>query len=231
MKPHSLLILIASTVVYACQTYVPNLAVDPSFTYQTMTEAGMVIGGVSSNLETIGIKQSDRYADEIKAAIDKERPELAVIDAHSLRKKMDSVVYNAMMDGWTDDLSVSKQSITAIKKAMPNVQYATFARIEETSTSVSNTQSPFYQNGKQTGVGHNLAAMREMKVTYIVYEVTSGAEVWNGVVPVTKSETTYQLQKFDGAITYTLKYPNFPSVIEAFATASSGFAENLPDKK
>jgi hypothetical protein len=80
-------------------------------------------------------------------------------------------------------------------------------------------------------VGHNLAANRELTVPYIVYEVVSGTEVWNGAVPVTKSETKFQLQKFDGAVTYTLDYPKFPSVVDAFASASRGFAENLPKKK
>ena len=117
---------------------------------------------------------------------------------------------------------------------MPNAQYASFSRIEETHTRVSDTQTPYYEkkhNKKiQTGVSHTLAAKREMKVTYIVYELTSGAQIWNGVVPITKTETNYHLHKF-GSGAYTLRYPEFPTVQETFATASRGFAENLPERE
>ena len=235
MKPRTLLILITATAVYACQTYVSNLAIDPSFTYQAMTGAGMVIGGVSSDLEILGAKRADRYADEIKMAVEKERPELVVIDTDSLHKKMGSAAYQAMMAEWTDGLVISKQTIAAIRKAVPNVKYASFARIEETSTRVSNTENPIYENKddkkKLIGVTHNLAAMREISVTYIVYELASGAKVWSGIVPVTETESTTQWHMYGGPKTYTLEYPKFPSVEEAFATASRGFAENLPKKK
>jgi hypothetical protein len=229
------LILITTAAVYACQTYVSNLAVDPSFTYQAMIEAGMVVGGVSSDLEELGENRADRYAGEIKMAVKKERPELVVIGAGSLRKKMGSAAYHAMMMEWTDVLDISKQSIAAIKKAMPNVKYTSFARIEETSTRVSDTENPIYENKndkkKLIGVTHNLAAMREMKVTYNVYELSSGAKVWSGIVPITETESTTQWHMYGGPKTYTLEYPKFPSVEEAFVTASRGFAENLPKKK
>ena len=234
MKPRTLLILITATAVYACQTYVSNLAIDPSFTYQAMTGAGMVVGGVSSDLEILGAKRADRYADEIKMAVEKERPELVVIGTDSLRKKMGSPVYQAMMAEWTDGRVISKQTIAAIKKAVPTVNYASFARIQETSTRVSNTENPIYENKddkkKLIGVTHNLAAMREISVTYIVYELASGAAVWSGIVPVTETESTTQWHMYGGPKTYTLEYPKFPSVEEAFATASRGFAENLPKK-
>ena len=116
LKPHSLLILVASAAVYACQTYVPNLAVDPSFTHQAMTEAAMVIGGVSSDLQNLGVKQSDRYAGKIKMAVEKERPELTVIDAPSLRNNMGSSAYKTMMVEWVDNLGISKKSLGRNKK-------------------------------------------------------------------------------------------------------------------
>ena len=116
MKPRTLLILITATAVYACQTYVSNLAIDPSFTYQAMTGSGMVVGGVSSDLEILGAKRVDRYADEVKMAVEKERPELVVIDTDSLRKKMDSAAYQTMMAEWTDGLVISEQTIAAIKR-------------------------------------------------------------------------------------------------------------------
>jgi hypothetical protein len=168
-------------------------------------------------------------------AVEKERPELIVIDTDSLRKKMDSAAYQTMMADWTDGLVISEQTIAAIQKAVPSVKYASFARIEETSPRVSNTENPIYENKDDKkiliGVTHNLAAMREITVTYIVYDLASGAKVWSGIVPVTETESTTQWHMYGGPKTYTLEYPNFPSVEEAFATASKGFAENLPKKK
>ncbi|MDA9983343.1 hypothetical protein N9H39_11615 [Gammaproteobacteria bacterium] len=235
MKPRTLLILITATALYACQTYVSNLAIEPSFTYQAMTGGGMVVGGVSSDLENLGAKRANRYADEIKMAVEQERTELVVIDTDSLRKKMESATYQAMMAEWTDGLVISKQTIAAVRKAVPNIKSASFARIEETSTRVSNTENPIYENiddkKKLIGVTHNLAAMREITVTYIVYELASGAKVWSGIVPVTETESTTQWHMYGGPKTYTLEYPKFPSVEEAFATASRGFAKNLPKKK
>jgi len=148
---------------------------------------------------------------------------------------MGSPVYQAIMAEWTDGRVISKQTIAAIKKAEPTVNYASFARIQETSTRVSNTENPIYETKdekkKLIGVTHNLAAMREISVTYIVYEMASGTEVWSGMVPVTETESTTQWHMYGGPKTYTLEYPKFPSVEEAFATASRGFAENLPKKK
>ena len=69
MNPYRLLTLIAVTTLCSCQTYIPNLVVDPSFTYQAMTQAGIVIGGVSSDLEDLGDKRANRYAGELKTAI------------------------------------------------------------------------------------------------------------------------------------------------------------------
>ncbi len=147
---------------------------------------------------------------------------------------MASKLYNSIMDEWTDGLYISKESMIAIKNAVPNTQYATFSRIEQTNTRVSDTKSPFYQkiNKKkvQTGVSHTLKAIRDMKVTYIIYDLNSGIEVWNGLVPVSKTESRYQLYKFHSG-RYTLEFPDFPTVREAFITASKGFAENLPKKE
>lgn len=229
MKPHRLLTLIAVAALYSCQTYIPNLAVDPSFTYRAMTDTGMVIGGVSSDLEDLGDKRADRYAGELKTAIESKRPDLVVVDAPSLRNKMGSSTYQAMMDEWTAGLRISQPSITSIKKAVPNARYASFARVEQTSTRVSNTESPYYEKKQQAGVSHSLAAVREMKVTFTVYDLTSGTEVWNGVAPISETETRHQLHRFGGPTTYTLEYPDFPTEQEAFARAGRGFAENLPE--
>lgn len=195
----------------------------------------MVVGGVSSDLENLGAKRANHYADEIKIAVEKERPALVVIDTESLPKKMGSAAYQTMMAEWADGLVISKQTIAAVRKAVPNIKYVSFARIEETSTRVSNTENPIYENKddkkKLIGMTHNLAAMREISVAYIVYELASGTKVWSGIVPVTETESTTQWQMYGGPKTYTLEYPKFPSVEEAFATASRGFAENLPKKK
>ncbi len=82
-----LLVLIAVITLSACQKYIPNLMVNPSFTYQSMTQGGMVIAGVSSYLETFGSRQSDRYAGEILISVKDECPELRLIDAVNLRTR------------------------------------------------------------------------------------------------------------------------------------------------
>ena len=46
MKLHSLLILCTLNALSACQTHIPNLAIDPSFSYQAKIKSGIVIGGL-----------------------------------------------------------------------------------------------------------------------------------------------------------------------------------------
>jgi hypothetical protein len=228
-----------------CATKVAGLKADPSFTYDTVSSGGVVIGGVVSLVKDLGMAEISTYANTMRTQLQEERADYNIAPMASVVSALGEADFMAMMADYKAMGSLSEGHIQKLKEKVAAGRYLVLSRIEANDVTTDRRVEQDKNNkGKVTGEKIVKIARRNMAVTMEIFDLKEGKRVWSGSITKDKvNKNEYQEQK-DGALVAVIKiatkttetedqkypYPEPPADTELLEEILQGFATNMPKK-
>ena len=240
MRNSTWLLLCAVFVVAGgCSTKVKviGLRTDPSFTYDSLSAGGIVVGGVTfcrDELETaerlLGIGSEFKFrvhsASLLRASILEKRPDIDVQPAMTITQAVGPESYTALLDDYELAGELEQARLAQLSEALTDLRYVIFARIEadviDRDTTVQGDTTTY-------------RITRTVTTFFQVYDLTARIPVWRGHVKASKyKENEYdQSGGFFSDLLESLffgRYPSPPEFNEVLRKTFEGFAKQLPKR-
>ena len=251
MKKSLIAITLAVTAMTGCKslslfkTKVDGLYTVPSFTYQSVLDNSIAVGGVvysaqqDENPALVQMQIQD-FERELKD----ERPGYRVIPAVQLKHKMPADSYAQIMDEYQSSGNLSPASMKVL--ADHNYpRYVVFSNIIDDG--ISHERSEFEAKEKRNGVKVTVMKVKsetDRKVSAIshVFDLQAASLVWSGTVNKSDYESAYfvkmpQSQRVIAQLAQALTgddklypYPAPSPLKDVMTRIYEGVAENLPAK-
>lgn len=241
-------VLILSTILLtSCATKVHGLQKSPSFNYTNVVSGSLVIGGVAHTNSKWNNKKQISVANQFKTEIIEERRDIRVDNAGYFIKRVGLGLYRETMREIAEQGVLSDNTLTILSQTIADRRYVVFARIENDQTTNGRDEKELEDSeGKKTGERKlTTYTNRSMDINFIVYDLMSKQQSWNGIIKKQlRNDLEYTIKKdtnlkvvidlFTGKASQSMDkkypYPKVPSDTYVLAKAFQGFAENLPEK-
>jgi hypothetical protein len=227
-----------------CATPVAGLKADPSFTYDSVLNDKIAIGGVGA-YAGLDEQATAQYSSLLKTMIQEERGEYEIAPPGTLKSQLGDDVYASMMKTFSATGSLDQAGLDALTNYRA-ARYVAFCIIE--SDDVATDRQLAYQKDKQ---GRNIpssekivkTAIRTVSANLAIYDARSQKRVWSGSVSkAITSNQEYSPERTNVLVdivkaaqnaeeqTDDEKYPPpaAPSTDQVLAQVFKGFAENMP---
>ncbi|MBU0455910.1 MAG: hypothetical protein ABIH77_02405 [Pseudomonadota bacterium] len=158
---------------------VEGLYVDPSFTYASIMENNIGVGGVVSVPRDLTAARQSAYANQVRAAIMQKYPGINVMPSGDLTRALSAPDYRRMMRYYRDYGVVQDEYLKTAHRHIKRMRYVAFARIVEDQISHNRTQE---DPGPHTRGSVTMTTTLTMKVNMVVYDLNNDRMVWSGAV-------------------------------------------------
>ena len=241
------LLLLCLFLLVSCATKVKGLTKSESFTYNSMMNDKMAVGGIVHTTDTWKHKSKVSYGNKLRAEIVEEVEGVKVSSAGATAKKLGRKAYTKVLNEIEEDGVLSQATIGLMKKKMKGRRYVIFGRIENDDISKNRRQyEETNSSGEKTGRENvDATTTRKMDVSFTVVDLMKGETAWNGMI--TKSsqkKSTFAVKKELGLVSLVkaikgseeqsaadkYPYPKAPNASTILVQTFKGFAENLPEQ-
>ena len=228
MRNSTWLLLCAVFVVAGgCGTKVIGLRTDPSFTYDSLSAGGIVVGGVTFRRDEVETAASRGFsASLLRASILEKRPDIDVQPAMTITQAVGPESYTALLDDYELAGELEQARLAQLSEALADLRYVIFARIEadviDRDTTVQGDTTTY-------------RITRTVTTGFQVYDLTARIPVWSGTITESKKEENEDVQdgNFFGDLLVALlfnKYPSTPEFNKLLRKTFEGFAKQLPKR-
>lgn len=218
------------------QAMVQGLRQDRSFTYESVSEGGIGIVGVTwlAAFDTSGTPSQAQLASALRTQMLEVRPELDVVSASAIATSLGADAYARVLALHEQTGELDSAALAELGTRLEVVRYIVVASIEHEA--VDSTR------GEQTdssGTSVTLRTSRRLDVGLRVYDLRPGLAAWSGRITNTEStERTYQEggggiveQLVEAVVTIALNlraHPPPPSRLDVLEGTFKTFARHLP---
>ena len=214
-------------VAGGCGTKVIGLRTDPSFTYDSLSAGGIVVGGVTFRRDEVETAASRGFsASLLRASILEKRPDIDVQPAMTITQAVGPESYTALLDDYELAGELEQARLAQLSEALADLRYVIFARIEadviDRDTTVQGDTTTY-------------RITRTVTTGFQVYDLTARIPVWSGTITESKKEENEDVQdgNFFGDLLVALlfnKYPSTPEFNKLLRKTFEGFAKQLPKR-
>ncbi len=217
-------------VAGGCTTKVIGLKTDPSFTYDSLSAGGIVVGGVTFCRVCEEVETAERFrghsASLLRGSILKKRPDIDVQPAMTITQAVGPESYTALLDDYELAGELEQARLAQLSEALADLRYVIFARIEadviDRDTTVQGDTTTY-------------RITRTVTTGFQVYDLTARIPVWSGTITESKKEENEDVQdgNFFGDLLVALlfnKYPSTPEFNKLLRKTFEGFAKQLPKR-
>jgi hypothetical protein len=215
---------------------------DPSFTYTSIQQGGLAIGGVSTSgtkpASPALIAENSHYAELFREGLINARPGISIMPAGDIAQTM-GANYDKMMDYYAYRDVIAESDLNAIKAKTSHIRYVVFANIP------TNTTSQSYNDGGDT---LTYSTIRTITISVKAYDLTNNQIVWSGSLSsMGANNNSYQTTAIKNPknttedivsslvaglekdrIQKTGTYPRAPDSLPIVSQIFDGIGENLP---
>ena len=250
-----IVILVSMFVLVACKTPVVGMQQHASFTYETVMQGQVVIGGVVSNVDELTDLDRLRYSDIQSRAFIDEHQGIKIVRVGQLLQAMGAEPYHKWLDRFMVTGVITNSDADIVHQLFPHARYLILSRIEshnisekhsETETDVADSEEDREKGEFEfVRVDVSLTTSRQMGVTMMVYDMDQQLLVWSGYISKTESDSNSSSRTFDKHKRWSEElvaafidgliqpdsnsYPAAPPEAEVLEAIFEGFAENMPE--
>jgi len=211
-----------------CGTKVIGLRTDPSFTYDSLSAGGIVVGGVTFFRvnEVVTAESRGHSASLLRASILKKRPDIDVQPAIAITRAVGPESYTSLLDDYELAGEMEQVRLAQLSEALADLRYVIFARIEadviDRGTTFEGDTTTYW-------------ITRTVTTGFQVYDLTARIPVWSGTITESKKEENEDVQdgNFFGDLLVALlfnKNPSTPEFNKLLRKTFEGFAKQLPKR-
>ncbi len=227
-----LLLCAVFVVAGGCSTKVIGLRTDPSFTYDSLSAGGIVVGGVTFWVEVETAESRGQSASLLRASILKKRPDIDVQPAITITRAVGPESYTALLDDYELAGELEQARLAQLSEALDDLRYVIFARIE---ADVIKRDIEFATDPATDKEKRIYKTTRIVTTGFQVYDLATGTPVWSVHVEASKStELTYTKGGnffVDLLVSSLLEdYPSPPEFNEVLRKTFEGFPKHLPKR-
>ncbi len=218
-----------------CGTKVIGLRTDPSFTYDSLSAGGIVVGGVTSLLyEAERASSRSQRASLLRLSILAKRSDIDLRPAGAITQAVGQESYSALLDDYQLGGELDQARLAQLSEALANLRYVIFARIEDDVINRGTTVQRDTADNEDTTI---FKISRTLTTSLQIYDLTAGTPVWSGYIKESKKKENRYVEhgNFGKAILAAIlgnepKYPSTPEFNEVLRKTFEGFAEHLPKR-
>lgn len=238
------LIIISIFCLIAGCVSVQGLYHAPSFTYQSIYNDNIGVGGVALVTRPLSTAAKTAYADYLQSALISKYPGLNIMPAGDAITALSPRVYRHMMRAFRISGTIRPEYLQLLQKHIHHMRYLVFARIlsAHVDHDTDIEPDPVYKHQENTTYSTKLTLL----VKLIVYDLTTKRIVWSGTITDSNSNTNNYASRaarrwknwkraatdivFD-AITYTHKtYPPPPATAPILRDIFRYFMPKFPQR-
>jgi hypothetical protein len=233
------ILLVLSCVVPCCSTKISHIEHDPTFTEAALERGGLAIGGVTTVEAVTDVQDlSRRYAPLLRRKLLGERS-VSIREWGELKGLLGDERMARCIDGYRETGRADAEVLGNLHDALGATQYVVFARIEGNVVEREETDKDEMQDGKMVTVGHKRKTRRRLTVGFRVYDLMTGADVWNAIVEgKSENEKTVAVDDEDDSVLEAIvevlldddtasEYPEPPDVSEVLEKVFDRFAKRV----
>jgi len=250
-----MVVLLSMFLLVACKTPVVGMQQHPSFTYETVMQNQIAIGGVVSTVDQLTDVERIRFSDILFRELVDEREGIQIIRAGLVVKAMGLEQHQQWLDDYMLTGTIAYSDTSFLREKFPHARYLVLSRIElhDVSSSHSETETDVADSKEDREKGEyefvrvdvSLKTKRQMGVSLAVYDLQQKLMVWSGYISNTDTNSNDASRTFDkhnrwreelaDAFIDALidekrnNYPAPPPLEHVLAGVFSGFAENMPE--
>ena len=255
MRRTPLFLAAIAMIATGCATKIVGLQKDKSFTYESIKQTPLVIGGVVDGANEKSAVSNINSMNELRGQIDEETKNIKVSRSGLVRATIGSRTYKQMLQEYRDDSSLSQNSIEMLSKKLKGKRYVIFSRIQkdEPYQNRSESQDTDSKGNQLSSKSINMTSGRTVGASLDVIDLHLKKVVWSGLISKEKqnsqrykwNEPKQDTTGFGGLINLVktikgtegkvatqpdYKFPSHPSTQSVLVSIFRGFAENLPEE-
>jgi hypothetical protein len=239
----SMLLALALT---GCATKVAGLKQSPTFTFPSIAQGKMAVGGVAASSTLLDEGKRTSYANLLRTELLEERKEYNIAPVGSVVNRLGRQQYQTMMSELANTGSISDQSLSALRTKLADTRYVTFALIEHDEVTTDRREnSSTDKDGRVVPGSEKIVASAQRNVTASlhVYDLKSGDVAFTGAVTKSLGDSRQYEKERESGLVSVIKaikgdgndpidakypYPTAPDTMKVLSKVFTGFGENLP---